>query len=183
MTTDPDARLAAVAAMVARFSDLAVELEKHSNDHIHDADLLGRQAAIEGVCADRINAILKSYREHLGGDLSQPTPNEAQRRSFAYGNAAIENPNVTREMVDQEADKMAANSQPMPTKEVIHHDIGTVSGGQAVTGGTHPVEQHADVDSLIETAISVGFEWGVVRRLPLPTAAVVRERHRKESGK
>ena len=44
----------------AAFSDLAVELEKHSNDHIHDddpADRLG--AAVEGVCADRINAILK----------------------------------------------------------------------------------------------------------------------------
>ena len=57
-------------ALVAKFSDLAVELEKHSNDHIHDAlpDNLG--AAVEGVCADRINAILKPYR------AAQPVPAE-----------------------------------------------------------------------------------------------------------
>ena len=31
---------------------------------------------------------------------------EAQRRSFAYGNAHIENERVTREMVDEAADKI-----------------------------------------------------------------------------
>ncbi len=31
---------------------------------------------------------------------------EAQRRSFAYGNAHIENDRVTREMVDKAADKI-----------------------------------------------------------------------------
>ncbi len=33
---------------------------------------------------------------------------EAQRRSFAYGNAHIENERVTREMVDEAADKIKA---------------------------------------------------------------------------
>lgn len=43
----------------ARFSDLAVEMEKHSNDHIRDEDSSDRLgAAVEGVCADRIKAIL-----------------------------------------------------------------------------------------------------------------------------
>jgi hypothetical protein len=32
---------------------------------------------------------------------------EAQRRSFAYGNTAFENPLITREMVDEEARKLA----------------------------------------------------------------------------
>ena len=32
---------------------------------------------------------------------------EEQRRSFANGNTAYENPTITREMVDQEAKKMA----------------------------------------------------------------------------
>jgi hypothetical protein len=32
--------------------------------------------------------------------------NETQRRSFAYGNAAFENPRITKEMVDQEAEKL-----------------------------------------------------------------------------
>ncbi len=32
---------------------------------------------------------------------------EAQRRSFAYGNAHIENERVTRQMVDEAAEKLA----------------------------------------------------------------------------
>lgn len=32
---------------------------------------------------------------------------EQQRRSFAYGNAAFENPLITREMIDREAEKLA----------------------------------------------------------------------------
>lgn len=31
---------------------------------------------------------------------------EAQRRSFAYGNTHIENPRITRQTVDQQADSM-----------------------------------------------------------------------------
>jgi hypothetical protein len=37
-----------------------------------------------------------------------PGEKEAQRRSFAYGNTAFENPLITREMVDREAEKLAA---------------------------------------------------------------------------
>jgi hypothetical protein len=31
---------------------------------------------------------------------------EAQRRSFAYGNTAIENPRITRQTVDQQAEQL-----------------------------------------------------------------------------
>lgn len=31
---------------------------------------------------------------------------EAQRRSFAYGNTAFENARITREMIDDQAEKM-----------------------------------------------------------------------------
>jgi len=31
---------------------------------------------------------------------------EAQRRSFAYGNAAFENPRITKEMVNEQAEKL-----------------------------------------------------------------------------
>jgi hypothetical protein len=31
---------------------------------------------------------------------------EAQRRSFAFGNAGFENPLITREMVDEQAEKL-----------------------------------------------------------------------------
>lgn len=39
-----------------------------------------------------------------------PTPQEKeeQRRSFAYGNTKIENPRITRQMVDEAADSLGA---------------------------------------------------------------------------
>jgi hypothetical protein len=35
-----------------------------------------------------------------------PAEKEEQRRSFAYGNTKIENARITREMVDQEAERL-----------------------------------------------------------------------------
>jgi hypothetical protein len=40
-----------------------------------------------------------------------PEEREAQRRSFAYGNASLSNPDVTRELVDRVADEMARDSE------------------------------------------------------------------------
>jgi hypothetical protein len=42
-----------------------------------------------------------------------PTPQqrEEQRRSFAYGNTKIENPRITRETVDQEAEALRLASE------------------------------------------------------------------------
>jgi hypothetical protein len=39
-----------------------------------------------------------------------PQEKEEQRRSFAYGNTKIENPRITREIIDQEAEKLARNN-------------------------------------------------------------------------
>lgn len=36
---------------------------------------------------------------------------EAQRRSFAYGNTKIENDRITRELVDQEADRLTSQDK------------------------------------------------------------------------
>jgi hypothetical protein len=36
-----------------------------------------------------------------------PAEREQQRRSFAYGNANIENPDVTRQVVDEAAERLA----------------------------------------------------------------------------
>lgn len=41
---------------------------------------------------------------------------EEQRRSFAFGNTAIENDLITREMVDAEADKLAKESNERSAK-------------------------------------------------------------------
>jgi hypothetical protein len=41
---------------------------------------------------------------------------EAQRRSFAYGNTKIENPRITREMVDDQAEVLKHQQQFASTK-------------------------------------------------------------------
>lgn len=46
------------------------------------------------------------WHEPAAVDKQQVSASEAQRRSFAYGNTAIENPRITREMVNEEADKL-----------------------------------------------------------------------------
>jgi hypothetical protein len=42
-----------------------------------------------------------------------PEEKEQQRRSFAYGNTAIENPRITREMVDRAADEIGSPTNVM----------------------------------------------------------------------
>ncbi|HXK36744.1 MAG TPA: hypothetical protein VJ553_04140 [Candidatus Paceibacterota bacterium] len=48
-----------------------------------------------------LKKLLAKARTHVMTEEEQ----EAQQRSFAYGNAALSNPNVTREMVDRAAEK------------------------------------------------------------------------------
>ncbi len=45
--------------------------------------------------------------------LVEPTPEhrEEQRRSFAYGNTHFENQTITRDMVDQQAEKLARQTR------------------------------------------------------------------------
>lgn len=40
-----------------------------------------------------------------------PQEKEQQRRSFAYGNAVIENPRITREMIDRAADELGVRCE------------------------------------------------------------------------
>lgn len=49
---------------------------------------------------------LKELLERAQRVRMSPDEQEAQRRSFAYGNANIENERVTREMVDEAAKKL-----------------------------------------------------------------------------
>ena len=49
---------------------------------------------------------LQELLERARGTRMSPREQEAQRRSFAYGNAHIENERVTRAMVDEAADKL-----------------------------------------------------------------------------
>ncbi len=39
-----------------------------------------------------------------------PADREKQRRSFAFGNTAMENPRITREMINAEAEALKAES-------------------------------------------------------------------------
>lgn len=51
---------------------------------------------------DQLQKLIDASRGRSMSDAEK----EAQRRSFAYGNAHIENDRVTREMVDEAADKI-----------------------------------------------------------------------------
>lgn len=50
---------------------------------------------------------LKQLMERAARIEMSAADKEAQRRSFAYGNANIENERVTREMIDEAAAKLA----------------------------------------------------------------------------
>lgn len=50
---------------------------------------------------DKLQELIDAARDRPMSDIEQ----EEQRRSFAYGNAHIENDRVTREMVNEAADK------------------------------------------------------------------------------
>ncbi len=52
----------------------------------------------------RLQQLLDEARKHV----LTPQEKEEQRRSFAYGNTKIENPRITREMVDKAADDLGA---------------------------------------------------------------------------
>lgn len=49
---------------------------------------------------------LKELLEAARKVAMSPKQKEEQRRSFAYGNTKIENPRITRETVDKEADAL-----------------------------------------------------------------------------
>lgn len=54
--------------------------------------------------------MLKALQQLLeAAKKSKPSPeqSEEQRRSFAYGNTAFENPLITREMIDRQAEIIA----------------------------------------------------------------------------
>jgi hypothetical protein len=51
---------------------------------------------------------LESLLEAAKKTVLTPQEKEEQRRSFAYGNTKIENPRITREMIDEEAELLGA---------------------------------------------------------------------------
>jgi len=52
--------------------------------------------------SDNLNELVEKAK-HVKASAEQK---EEQRRSFAYGNTNIENPRITRQTVDQEAEKL-----------------------------------------------------------------------------
>lgn len=52
--------------------------------------------------SETLQKLIDASRNRLMSDAEK----EAQRRSFAYGNAHIENERVTRKMVDEAAEKI-----------------------------------------------------------------------------
>lgn len=61
----------------------------------------------DSVYVECMNESLKKLLEVAKTAKQSPAQLEEQRRSFVYGNTAFENSLITREMVDQEAEKLA----------------------------------------------------------------------------
>lgn len=59
------------------------------------------------VMTDDLKKLIEAAKQ------AKPTPEhrEQQRRSFVYGNTHFENELITREMVDQEAEKLAKGQE------------------------------------------------------------------------
>lgn len=55
---------------------------------------------------DKLQKLIDASRSRQMSDAEK----EAQRRSFAYGNANIENERVTRDMVDRAAEKSGGSN-------------------------------------------------------------------------
>jgi hypothetical protein len=51
---------------------------------------------------------LQDLLEAAKNAVFTPEEKEQQRRSFAYGNTVIENPRITREMIDRAADALGS---------------------------------------------------------------------------
>ena len=61
-----------------------------------------------------MNRDLKPLHEVAERTTMTPQEKEEQRRSFAFGNTAIENDRITREMIESEADQLAAEEPYVP---------------------------------------------------------------------
>ncbi len=60
------------------------------------------------MASESLDRLIEAARKIEMSDADR----EEQRRSFAFGNANIENPRVTRELVDRVADRMAHEQRP-----------------------------------------------------------------------
>jgi len=58
-----------------------------------------------------VTSYLRDLLEAAKNVVLTPEEKEQQRRSFAYGNVAIENPRITREMIDLAADEILLSRQ------------------------------------------------------------------------
>jgi hypothetical protein len=61
----------------------------------------------KGLRGDSMTDALDSLLEAARKAETTPEQREKQRRSFAFGNTALENKLITRDMVDRQADKLA----------------------------------------------------------------------------
>lgn len=62
--------------------------------------------------ADALNALIEAAKKIRQTDQQR----EQQRRSFAYGNTAFENSDITRSMIDEQAERLMV----LPKDELKH---------------------------------------------------------------
>lgn len=62
----------------------------------------------QDISDDKLKALIEAAKSVK----MSPAEREAQRRSFVFGNTQIENENITREMVDEVAERMKKKASP-----------------------------------------------------------------------
>ena len=62
-----------------------------------------------------LDDLLEAERNHVMSDEEK----EEQRRSWAHGNVSMSNPNVTRELVDREAEDWNQSSRPSERRRTL----------------------------------------------------------------
>jgi hypothetical protein len=87
---------------------LALELEwyKFTRNTESFEDFLRRKQALAAKEKPNLDALIETARNHV----MTPEERRAQVISFAYGNLAIENPAITREMVERAYDELSERS-------------------------------------------------------------------------
>jgi hypothetical protein len=99
----------------------------------------------------------------MGRRIPPPPPlteREEQRRSFAYGNAAMSNPRVTREMIDRAAERLEAESPPCRGHSPRAPSTKTTSK-VCIAGDGSPCNAHQHV-SITQTGFSISPTQQVV---------------------
>lgn len=108
-----DALKRAISLRVLGYNECHASLCPHGTDRTgtSEATYAGNAEGIENQIRAALAAPAPDRADRTGGATVPLSDREAQRRSFAYGNANIENLGITRKMIDEAAESIEAENR------------------------------------------------------------------------